>query len=348
MTHAFLRFSLLALVLLLLPDRSQAQTWTAVGGGDWNNSTNWTGNFPNGANDTAIFSSTSASRTVNLNVAIQLRDLQFNSTQTGAVTIAPGTGGSLTLNAPGVNHTSILVNAGSGNHTLSANVTLAGSKPHFWDIGANRTFTVSGSIGGSLGLSKVSAGTLLLNGANTFTGPMSVFAGTLGGSGSIASQVTVAAGASIGAGISPAASTLTLGNGLTLNGKYGVTLFSNSTLSQIVAPAGAVSLTGGSLEIGLGSGVTVAAFRAAGARSFTIIDAANNQLSGTFATTNFTTAGFAASEWSLTYDAPGGNAILNFTPVPEPTTVIGICAIGLGMGLAVRRRFSSRSVGLAA
>ena len=151
-------------------------------------------------------------------------------------------------------------------------------------------------------------------------------AGTLGGSGSIASAVSVAAGATITAGVSPSASPLTLGSGLTLNGRYLVTLFSNTAASQLIAPAGTVTLTGGSLELALGSGVTVAGMRAAGPQSYTIIDAANSQLSGTFSTTNFTNAGFAASEWTVAYNPGTGNASLNFTPVPEPATVLGLAA----------------------
>jgi hypothetical protein len=97
-------------------------------------------------------------------------------------------------------------------------------------------------------------------------------------------------------------------------------------------------MTAGSMEVALGSGVTVSSFRAAGPRSFTIIDAANGSLVGTFSSTNFTNAGFLASEWTVTTDNSTGNVTLNFTPVPEPTTVLAVAVSALFVAWAVRRR----------
>lgn len=341
-----LRFQIIIAFVTFTPALGQSQTWTAATGGDWNNSTNWSGSFPNGLFDSATFSSSSSSKAINLNTAVRLQSLQFSATQSGDVSIAPGTGGSLQLFS--WFGTTLTVNTGSGNHTVSAGITLSGLSSHTWNIGANRTFTTTGAIGGPQGITKTGSGTLLFNGTNTFTGALNVNAGSVGGHGSIASSVTVAAGGSITAGTSPVASVLTLGNGLTLSGQYRVSLFSNSALSQLSVSSGTATLTGGSLALELGSGVTVASFRAAGARSFTVIDAANGQLSGTFATTDFTSAGFAASEWSVTYDTAAGNTILNFTPVPEPFTVLGIGAFGFLGGWAVRRRASSRLAAKAA
>ncbi len=51
----------------------------------------------------------------------------------------------------------------------------------------------------------------------------------------------------------------------------------------------------------------------------------------------FTTVGFAANTFSLTTLADG-RIILNFTPVPEPVTVFGIAAAGLGLVGLVRRQ----------
>ena len=333
-------------LLTLSSGQAQAQyyIWTQSAGGSWTTTANWTfgfqtPGFPQNGTHTAAFSLSGASRTITLDAAITVGSLNYLQLQTGALTLSPGAGGSLTLsstNAP----TTLTVNTASGDHLITANVTLGGTATHQWNVGANRTFTVSGNIGGPQGLTKTGAGILLLNGTNTYAGATTVSAGTLGGTGSITSAVTVAAGATITAGDSPAATTLTLGNGLTLNGRYLVTLFSNSTASGLVAPGGTVTLTGGSLELALGSGVTVAGMRAAGPQSFTIVDAANNQLSGNFSTTNFTTAGFAASEWSVTTNPATGNATLNFTPVPEPATVFGLASGGLLAGCLLRRRFA--------
>ncbi len=65
------------------------------------------------------------------------------------------------------------------------------------DTQAN-TATISGVISGSGALDKIGSGTLILTGANTYSGPTDVQAGTLGLRGSLASTVTVESGATLG------------------------------------------------------------------------------------------------------------------------------------------------------
>jgi autotransporter-associated beta strand protein len=353
MRHTFVSAIVVTALLFLNTGRCHAQNyfWTSSTGGAWTNTANWnfgfsSPNYPQAANDTAFFGFAGGSSTIALNTAVTVGALNYTGLQTGALTVAPGTGGSLTLSSANATPT-LAVDTASGNHSITANVTLGGSTTHRWEIGANRTFTVDGNIGGNRALTKIGTGTLLLNGTNTHTGATAVSAGTLGGRGSIAGAVAVASGATINAGTSAAARALTLGNGLTLNGRYLVTLFSPGSASELVVSSGAVSLTGGSLELALAPGVTVAAMRAGGPQSFTIIDAANGQLGGTFATTNFTTAGFSASEWNVSYNPGTGNATLNFTPVPEPSTVLGLAAAALLAGWAVRRRYAARNAPVA-
>ena len=54
--------------------------------------------------------------------------------------------------------------------------------------------------GGGGGLTKLGSGTLRLNGASTYTGPTLVSTGTLGGTGSLLSPVTIASGATLSPG----------------------------------------------------------------------------------------------------------------------------------------------------
>jgi autotransporter-associated beta strand protein len=341
------------IALLLLPSNrclGQDYTWSAATGGSWTNGTNWGStptDFPNSAGSRATFSSVgnTSAKTVTLDAAITLRRLNFNAEQTGEVTLAPGVGGSLSLTTAGGGQPSLVIEAGSGNHSITANMSLVGPDAHKWVFGTGQTLTVTGNIGGAQGLSLLGPGITLLNGTNNYTGPTLVALGTLGGSGTLASHVTIVAvaapGATITAGTSAAAPVMTLQNGLALNGRYLVTLFDNNTLSRLNVTGSTASLDSitSSLEIALGSGVTVESFRAAGARSFTIIDAGSNQLSGTFSATNFTNAGFANSEWSVTYDSSTGNATLNFTPVPEPTAILGLASgVALFTGLSRRKR----------
>src|SRR5262249_28146337 len=49
-------------------------------------------------------------------------------------------------------------------------------------------------------------------------------------------------------------------------------------------------------------------------------------------------AGFAGVGSGFTTSARGTNLYLNFTPVPEPATVLGLAAAGLAVGARFRRR----------
>ena len=66
--------------------------------------------------------------------------------------------------------TTISVNTASGDHTLAADLTIAGPAARSWSIGANRTFTISGSVSGTQGMLVSGGGTVLFNGTNTYTG----------------------------------------------------------------------------------------------------------------------------------------------------------------------------------
>jgi autotransporter-associated beta strand protein len=110
---------------------------------------------------------------------------------------------------------------------------------------SNSLITLSGVLSGTNThtLVKQGAGYLNLNGANTFTGAVTVAQGTLEGTGTIVGPVTVQSGANLSAGSILNAGTLTLSN-VTLNSGAGLTFDLNSTAAtgDQLAVKGALAL----------------------------------------------------------------------------------------------------------
>jgi fibronectin-binding autotransporter adhesin len=120
-------------------------TWNVNNGGNWSAAGNWAGGtIANDANSTAFFTfNITANRTVTLDSNRQINKLVFQDTTTPS-------------------HDWIL--ARSGSNVL----TLAGTAPGIQVI--NRTATISGVLAGSILWEKSGTGTLILSGANTFSG----------------------------------------------------------------------------------------------------------------------------------------------------------------------------------
>jgi len=101
--------------------------------------------------------------------------------------------------------------------------------------------TVSAILGGSVGLTKTTAGTVTLSGANAYTGPTAVTAGTLlvNSPGSLAadSAVTVASGATLG-GSGNINGTVAVNSGGTLAGTITIGGTVTAAASGIISPAG--------------------------------------------------------------------------------------------------------------
>ena len=159
-------------------------SWSASTVGSWNTSGNWQssalgGNLalPGGRSivgDTVLFQSGGGS-TVNLSgVSPTLAGITFNN-GAKSYTIAPGTGGTLQMNA-GAGPASIQVAAGS--HSITARMTLLSNLAI--NGAAGSALTIGSAISGvGKSLTKTGAGTLTLSGVNTFTGGIIVSGGSL-------------------------------------------------------------------------------------------------------------------------------------------------------------------------
>ena len=166
---------------------SGLSTWTGASGGSWGTlisgfGTNWDVNQGSpgvdtsfATTDTATFGNTAGTVTVNLNGANpSLNALTLNST--GSSTLAQGSSGGLTL--AGASGASITA---AGTQAISAPLTLATTATVSVTGGAD-LLTISGAIGetgGAQALIKTGSGTLVLSGANQFTGAVLLASGTL-------------------------------------------------------------------------------------------------------------------------------------------------------------------------
>lgn len=200
--------------------------------------TNFTGTLSLGAS-TGLFQFNSST---NSNPCTGSAAAAFNL-GTGSATLDNLNGGGLTYNLGSL--------AGGAGTVLTGRITNSAAVPGTtYSIGANgNSTTFSGKITNGLdtvSVVKVGAGALWLNGASTYTGSTMVSSGVLGGTGSIASPLTVTAGGTLVPGASlTSIGTFTVNNSVTLGGttllKINVT--NSPTTNDLLAVTG--TLTGG-------------------------------------------------------------------------------------------------------
>jgi autotransporter-associated beta strand protein len=227
------------------------------------------------------------------------------------------------------------------------------------------TLRLFGNASASTAPFTVSAGTLLAGGTGTGTGVLTVNGtGTLRGTGTSTGIATVLAGGKIGGG-DPTTPLGTLTSTATVNiGQNGSLRTVGNSLSQ----SSQLNLTGASTVLNLNPGagntfgidlISDTANPLVNGQAYTItlatVGAAGNiqlnnvSLSGgtNIAPSNFvlSSANFSAfNAVSLDVNGLGTSLILQFTPVPEPTTVLGLAALGLAGAGALRRRFRTKIV----
>lgn len=190
--------------------------WSFDGSDSWGNAARWSGGLvPDGLASTANLSTAlTAPATITLDAPRTVGLLSMTGGAGGSgYTLVPGTGGSLTFNN-GTAATSLTMN--SGVHEISAPVTLSGATPTFTaNVATGASLKMSGAVGGSQGLTKSGAGTLILSASNTFTGATTVNGGTLSidGNDRLGDETLGAAIALNNGSTLATTATFTLGNG---------------------------------------------------------------------------------------------------------------------------------------
>ncbi|MDF3059522.1 MAG: autotransporter, partial [Rariglobus sp.] len=184
------------------------------------------------------------------------------------------------------------------------------------------------------GVTTINAGTLLITGSKTGTGVVTVNStGTLGGTGTVAGVATANAGSFLSAGASSAAAgTLTFSSTLDISGLAGGT---GGLLFDLAGTGASDKIASGALTIGTGlldlndfSFTTLAGY---GVGTYTLFDATS--IVGTLGSSLTGTIGGLDAALSIS----GNDLILTVSAIPEPSTYAMIAGAGL-LGFALYRR----------
>ncbi|GEM_PF-832036 len=254
--------------------------------------------------------------TTNDNIAVGSADAEFDL-GTGASTLNVLNGAGLTYHLGALNGGPDTVLFGA-----STNADLSGTT---FSIGAKGTDSVfNGRITNGLdtvSVTKVGAGKLLLNGANTYTGPTLVTAGTLGGTGSINGSLTVQSGATLAPGVD--IGTFTVNGTATLQGITVMELNRNASPIKNDRLVATTIVGGGTLIVtnvgpDIANGTTFQLF-SSGVSGFTsVVLPTSDPLN----TKTYTWENNIAANGSITL-VSGGSTGVDTTPTEITTTVGG-------------------------
>jgi fibronectin-binding autotransporter adhesin len=259
-TTAALRLALSFSALVPALPAFAASSWDG-GGGDssWGTKNNWSGNaLPlfNGLETITIGSGFGSGTYLTLDGTRYINDLVINAST--AFTISAGTGGTLDLRTGNITRQNV-----SGIQTISAGIVLgdptgAAAYTGTWNIAGSNSLNISGNIteaGGSRGLNKTGAGTVILSGTNTLTGGLTLTAGVV----SISSNNNLGAssgGLIFNGGTLQVTQDVIATRGITMTGAgtFDVALGKTMQNSGVISGNGALSLTSFGTLILSGSG----------------------------------------------------------------------------------------------
>jgi autotransporter-associated beta strand protein len=143
-------------------------TWSVDASGLWSLNTNWASSvIANDLLSTANFTNNiAADRTVSLDTDRTINRVNFSDSTTA-------TAGSWILNNNAVATNNLILSGTTGAATGTVPVIDVGA------LGTGKTATISAIIEGSYGLTKTGTGKLVLSGANTFSGGVTILSGTV-------------------------------------------------------------------------------------------------------------------------------------------------------------------------
>ena len=167
--------SSIASLALAAPAFSATLSWTGAAAATWNNFGDWaSGTIPATGDDISFDSNSTTSLATTLDAAFNINSLTVTS-PTGAVSIANGTSGSLTIGAGGIN-----MSAATQNLTFSNTIGIGASQT--WNVASAETLTfnlasnTTFNLGGNV-VTKSGTGILAFNGANISNGTLELAGG---------------------------------------------------------------------------------------------------------------------------------------------------------------------------
>ena len=309
--------------------QAQAINWITDGNGNWSAAANWNGGvYPNATGAVADFTNDiTADRTVTLDAALStyvVGALNFSDA-------TPGTAGSW-----------ILARAGTDTLTLDN----GGPSPIITvgALGTGKTVNISAVVTGTAGLTKAGTGTLILSGANTWSGAVIIADGTLTMSGANAYgsvNTTLQAPATLNINNAQALGTSTLvinggiidnttGAAITLSNANPETWNNDFTFTgtrDLNTGIGAVTLTG-TRQVTVNAGTLTVGGVISGAAGYGLTKAGNGTLilGSTTPTTNTysgaTTINMGVLEFYNTFAVPNWGGALNATVAPAATLAV--------------------------
>lgn len=245
-------------------------------------------------------------------------------------TVQSGAGGHTLGNAVTISASSTI--GGADDLTFSGNAAMTGNRTLTVDNTGNTTF--SGVISGAGDrLTKAGSGTLILNGNNTYSGGLTINAGTVefGDNGAAGTgTLTLAAGSTIQSG----GASHSLSNAVTVSGNFSIGGSNDLTLSGNMALGGAVRTitvdnTGATSFTGIISGT--GGITKDGTGTLTLNGSANNTFSGATAvsggTLELAAAGALNATSSVTINS-GGTLLLSGTSTTRIRDAAGITLAG--------------------